>query len=70
MTDTIIEGTTHWIVLSDGVRSKRNTLLAETDYMALQDVLMSAEVTTYRQALRDITDQEGFPENITWPTKP
>jgi len=52
------------------VRSKRDQLLAETDWMALSDVTMSSEMTTYRQALRDITDQEGFPYSVTWPTKP
>lgn len=52
------------------IRDYRNQLLAETDYVALQDVIMSPEMTSYRQALRDITDQEGFPENITWPEKP
>lgn len=52
------------------VRSQRNTLITETDFHALTDVTMSAEMTTYRQALRDVTSQEGFPNNITWPTKP
>ena len=53
-----------------GVRTKRNALLAQTDFYALSDVTMSAEMATYRQALRDITSQDGFPDNITWPTKP
>ena len=51
-------------------RSQRDSLLAATDWMALSDVTMSAEMATYRQALRDITAQEGFPHSITWPTKP
>lgn len=51
-------------------REKRNSLLAETDYFALTDVALSAEMTTYRQALRDITSQSGFPTDVTWPTKP
>jgi hypothetical protein len=55
---------------SDDARSQRNGLLAETDWMANSDVTMSTEQTAYRQALRDITDQAGFPTNITWPTKP
>ena len=56
----------------EAVRTKRNTLLAETDYMALSDVTMSAEMTTYRQALRDITDHVNFPNLVEadWPTKP
>ena len=55
------------------VRSKRNRLLAETDYHALSDNTMSAEMTTYRQALRDITNGVTTVEQvnaITWPTKP
>jgi hypothetical protein len=52
------------------VRDERDRKLAETDWMALSDVTMSAEMTTYRQALRDITAQSGFPHSVTWPTKP
>ena len=54
----------------DAVRNKRDQLLKETDWMALSDVTMSAEMTSYRQALRDITGQAGFPYSVTWPTKP
>jgi hypothetical protein len=55
------------------VRSKRNTLIAETDFYALSDVTMSSDMTTYRQALRDITngvDTVAKINAITWPTKP
>lgn len=52
------------------VRSERNQLLSETDWMAGSDVTMSDEWRTYRQALRDIPSQEGFPNTVTWPTKP
>ena len=51
-------------------RSIRNSLLSETDVWALSDRTMTAEQTAYRQALRDITNQPGFPNNIEWPTKP
>lgn len=34
------------------------------------DRTMTAEQAAYRQALRDITNQPGFPTDITWPTKP
>ena len=40
----------------NGLRNTRNLLLAQTDYLALSDQTMSAEMTTYRQALRDITN--------------
>lgn len=48
----------------------RNLLLAETDWWALSDKTMTQEQIDYRQALRDVPQQEGFPANITWPTKP
>ena len=51
-------------------RSIRDTLLSETDWWATADRTMTAEQTAYRQALRDITNQEGFPNNITWPQEP
>lgn len=56
--------------LENFFREKRNTLLAETDWWANSDVIMTDEQRAYRQALRDIPAQAGFPENITWPTKP
>jgi hypothetical protein len=52
------------------VRNARDRLLAETDWMALSDVTMSADMAAYRQALRDVTEQEGFPNSVVWPTKP
>ena len=55
------------------LRVKRNRLIAETDYLALSDNTLSAEMTTYRQALRDITNGVTTIEqvnNVTWPTKP
>lgn len=51
-------------------KQKRDFFLIETDVWALSDRTMTAEQTAYRQALRDITDQAGFPTDITWPTKP
>jgi hypothetical protein len=52
------------------MREKRDEMLSRTDWMALSDVTMSAEWQAYRQALRDVPEQEGFPDNIVWPTKP
>lgn len=52
------------------VREKRNSLIAETDYLALSDNTMTSAMQSYRQALRDIPSQAGFPTNVTWPTKP
>lgn len=55
------------------LRTQRNSLLAETDWMGNSDVTMSADWKTYRQALRDITKTTPADDrlsNITWPTKP
>jgi len=55
------------------LRFKRNKLLAETDYLALSDQTMSAEMTTYRQALRDITNgltTVADVEAVVFPEKP
>ena len=52
------------------VRAERDRLLAETDYLALSDVTMSDAWKTYRQNLRDIPAQSGFPNSVTYPNKP
>ena len=53
-------------------RTKRDGLLAETDYFALTDVTMDAQMAAYRQVLRDITALSNWPtlEDADWPTKP
>ncbi len=60
--------------LAKEARDKRDKLLQETDWTQLLDNTLSNELQTqyreYRQALRDIPQQEGFPYNITWPEKP
>jgi len=50
-------------------RQERDNLLSESDVYALADRITD-EWRTYRQALRDVPSQAGFPDNITWPTKP
>lgn len=56
------------------VRSQRDAMIAETDYLMMSDYPISDEdkalVETYRQALRDIPEQEGFPSNVQWPVAP
>jgi len=57
----------------EDLRAKRNNLLAETDFHALSDNTMSADMTTYRQSLRDITNgltTKAQVDAVTWPTKP
>ena len=51
------------------VRAERDALLAASDHMALADRI-TADWTTYRQALRDIPAQAGFPTSVTWPVEP
>ena len=53
-------------------RATRDAKLAETDFYALSDVTMSSEMTTYRQALRDLPTHDNWPnlEDSDWPTKP
>ena len=54
----------------EGVRSKRNRLLAETDYFALSDQTLSAAMRAYRNKLRLVPQDNSDPDNITWPVKP
>ena len=55
---------------AEAVRADRDERLAKTDWMGLSDVTMSADWTTYRQTLRDVPAQSGFPHTVTWPTEP
>tara|TARA_R110000803_G_scaffold73744_1_gene137623 strand:- start:9 stop:290 length:282 start_codon:yes stop_codon:yes gene_type:complete len=52
------------------VREERDIKLAETDWMASSDLTLSSEWASYRSSLRDVPSQSGFPNTITWPTKP
>ena len=54
----------------DRVRKERNELLAATDFYALSDVTMSADMATYREALRDLPASTANSEDVVWPTKP
>lgn len=52
------------------IRSHRDKLLQQTDWMALSDVTMEPYWREYRKQLRDVTAQEGYPYAVIWPTKP
>jgi Phage tail assembly chaperone protein len=54
------------------IRSYRSQLLSESDWTQMQDVQLETKQAwaTYRQALRDVTDQPGYPFNVIWPTPP
>lgn len=60
--------------VAQDVRKRRDEALAACDYLIMPDYPITAEQRaeweTYRQALRDITEQEGFPLDVTWPEKP
>lgn len=53
----------------ENIRNKRNKLLSESDWTQARDLVLPNDSawTAYRQALRDITLQEGFPFNVEWP---
>lgn len=51
-------------------RSKRDRLLRSTDLYGLADINAPQAILDYRQALRDVPQQEGFPWTIVWPIKP
>ena len=52
------------------LRTKRNQLLAETDYLALSDVTLSTDMRTYLQALRDLPANTSDATNPVCPTEP
>ena len=59
---------------AESVRTQRDAKLEESDWMVIRSaetgVALPTEWATYRQALRDITDQIGFPNEINWPVEP
>ena len=68
--------TLEWIqdraLAEKSVRAKRQSLLTASDWTQLPDVPLETKAAwaTYRQALRDITDQAGFPFDVVWPVAP
>ena len=54
----------------DALRTERTKRLIETDHYGLSDQTMSSDMKTYRQALRDITDNATSLDDVKWPTKP
>lgn len=60
--------------LAERIRRDRDEKLEETDFFVMPDYPSDPkdleEVKTYRQALRDITKQSGFPKEVTWPELP
>jgi hypothetical protein len=60
------------VILPMTIRGERNALLVSSDWTQASDVPQATKDAwaVYRQALRDVPQQSGFPTNITWPTKP
>ena len=60
--------------LKDAIRGDRNAKLSNSDWMMVPDIPWSEwekqAILDYRQALRDLTDQEGFPNSVVWPEYP
>jgi len=53
------------------VRDDRTKKLSDTDWTQVADAPVDKQLwATYRQALRDVTAQSGFPWEVTWPTQP
>lgn len=59
-------------IYAERVRNKRDALISETDWTQGKDIpaATATKWKPYRKALRDITSQEGFPREVTWPEKP
>ena len=59
---------------AESVRTQRDAKLAESDWMVIKSaetgVALATEWAAYRQALRDITEQDGFPVNVEFPAEP
>ena len=59
---------------ANAARAQRDRLLLQTDYLVSGDYPISdsdlAAVKSYRQALRDVPEQEGFPDSVVWPELP
>jgi hypothetical protein len=59
---------------AERVRAERDRLLAESDWVAIRARELGQSVPddwyTYRGDLRQVPEQDGFPHNVTWPTKP
>lgn len=62
------------IRLQNEIKEKRNLLLAESDWIVIKSFESNQNIPAaweiYRQALRDIPQQAGFPDNVVWPEKP
>lgn len=68
----VVDAATQLEIAKAVVLAKRSAFLSSSDWTQLPDVPLETkeEWATYRQALRDITEQPGYPTDITWPERP
>lgn len=66
------ELTSEYLEECNNIRARRNSLLLDCDWTQGKDIpdAISSAWATYRQALRDITEQAGFPFDVQWPELP
>ena len=57
-------------MFAENVRHRRDNIIKESDWRAVCDRQLEPEWKEYRQALRDISKQEGFPHDVKWPVDP
>lgn len=61
-------------MVAEAIRDKRDNLIGETDYYLMPDYPSNPqnleELKVYRQALRDVPKQKGFPRDVRWPDVP
>lgn len=65
-----VQGYTSVELSADEARAVRNKALKDTDWMAVTDRTMTGPELAYRQGLRDVPQQAGFPKSVGWPNKP
>ena len=60
--------------LAEDIRNKRDRLISDTDFYLMSDYPIDSknfeDLKIYRQALRDIPQQSGFPKDVIWPDVP
>jgi uncharacterized protein YbjT (DUF2867 family) len=58
-------------IQADEARTQRDALLSQSDWTQVPDAPVDQQAwADYRQALRDLPEQEGFPQEVVWPNPP
>ena len=66
----VLQGNTEWLARHVIIEVPSRSEQEGQDWNASTDVTMTPEMTDYRQALRDVPAQAGFPSTVAWPTSP